>query len=206
MATDKLRRKLRGWQRVSRNRHLIAEKYRLSDGEFRLLELYRDLTDWDEKHTDTYKTFCVTDVVVSDFLKCDPTTVYRRRVSLLSKGLIVKKEDRCYEVVGCDKLDSYLETVDEFLGDADKQISIVAGQSNNVPVHKEIAGVQVNQSYLTKSPLVSFKGDSVSLIPCNKYLELEGSGRFGNFTADDMEFVEPSSREWELVRQGILAK
>jgi len=92
------------------------------------------------------------------------------------------------------------------LGDADKQISIVAGQSNNVPVHKEIAGVQVNQSYLTKSPLVSFKGDSVSLIPCNKYLELEGSGRFGNFTADDMEFVEPSSREWELVRQGILAK
>lgn len=203
---NRLRRKLRGWQKVSRERHLIAEKSNLSDGEFRLLELYRDLTDWDVKHIETYKSFSLLDVEVAELLKCDTSTVCRRRKALLSKGLISEKEDGSYEVVDNTQQDDFSDIAEVFLGSARTQTNNAHMQSDIAPLHKENAPVHTDRGYTTDSPLVSFKSDFVSLLPCDKYLELEKSGRFGAMTAEDMEFVEPSSREWGLVRGQILAR
>jgi len=121
------------------------------------------------------------------------------------RGLIFKSESGNYRVLNYAQRNIF-DPAQIFLSDVIRQDSIAVPQHVIASVQKKIAPVQQDRGYTTNSPLVSFKVDSVSLIPCDKYLELEKSGRFGNLTADDMEFVEPSSREWELVRQRILAK
>ena len=116
---DKLRRKLRGYLKVPRERHLRAMSAGLDDRGFRLLEIYRDLSDWDQKHTETYMTFSVADVDVAKLLIWDPSKVSRVRKALLSKGLIHKKEDGNFEVTDYTQQDSYSDVIKAFVGDAE---------------------------------------------------------------------------------------
>lgn len=201
---EKLRKRLRGWQKIPRERHLIAEKHNLTDGEFRLLELYRDLTDWDDRHIDTYKTFFATDADIAELLNCNPSTISRRRGSLLSKSLIKVTKDKRYEIVDDSESNTYSEAIKVFGENARKKEQDAEKHNPIALEHEECAPTQENRGQSTELPLVSFKGDFVSLVPCDRYLELEKSGRFGAMTADDMEFIEPSNPEWELVRNRIL--
>ena len=202
---DKLRRKLRGYLKVPRERHLRAMSAGLDDRGFRLLEIYRDLSDWDPKHTETYMTFSVADADVAKLLNWDPSKVSRVRKALFSKGLILKKEDGSYEVTDYTLQDTYSDAIKAFVDDAGMQDKDVKMQHYVASAQDKIAPVHEDRGYTVNSSLVSFKGDSVSLMPCDKYLELEKGGRFGTMTADDMEFIEPSSPEWQLRRDLILS-
>lgn len=201
---EKLRRKLRGWLKVSRERHLVAQKYHLSDGEFRLLELYRDLTDWDARHEDTFQTFYATDSDVAQLCNCSQSTVCRRRSQLVAKALIKKLECGRFRVIDCLEEDKYSEALEIFGKDptADKPDAQKKFQLSLK--HNDIAPVQAYRGYNEQTSLVSFKGDLVSEKPCSRYLDLERTGRFGTMTADDMEFIEPSNQKWELIRNRIL--
>ncbi len=89
----RIEKMLKGWRKSYRARHLTETNKNLSDSEFRLLELYRDIADWDEKHIETFNTFYATDSLLAPVLGCDASSISRRRNSLLSKGLIAKNSD-----------------------------------------------------------------------------------------------------------------
>lgn len=201
--TKKLQRKLRGKLYVQRDRHLQALKAGLDDREFRLLEIYRDLIDWDPSHIETHMTFDVLDVNVAPLLGWSPSKVSRVRRLLEQKNVIARNEEGLGIIA--DQTDATLVAKEIFLDMSPVQDKIAFPQEQVAPMHKGIAPVQSNRGYKPPSPLVSFKGDSVSLLPCDRYLKLERSGQFGAMTADDMEFLEPSSSEWQLVRDRILA-
>jgi len=203
--TDKLRRRLRGKLYVSRDRHLRAKEQRLSDREFRLLEIFRDLSDWDSRHTETYLTFEAQNVDIATLLGWSVSKVSRVRELLISKNLI-KVNNVGLFVVSDFSGNADLTAEQIFLGESSGRVSNANLQRENVVVQKQIASVQQNRSYNSKNTLVSFNGDFSSLRPCDRYLELEKSGRFGAMTADDMEFIQPSNEGWELVRKQILSR
>lgn len=91
-------RRLNGWQKINRQRHVIAKQLKLINAEYRLWDLLIALYDWDKTHLETYGTIEITDRQLADLLGWSAPTVCRTRNTLLKKGLIEKIQQGIYGV------------------------------------------------------------------------------------------------------------
>ena len=87
---NRLEKKLKGYQRASRERFLLLKNKILTHEEFIVYELAIAVTDWDRDH-DTYGTFDGTNQEIANLLgwKSD-STVSRHIQKLLKKGYLIK--------------------------------------------------------------------------------------------------------------------
>lgn len=166
-----IRRLNRTYQKVYRDRHLLAQGLSLTDPEYRLWDLFKALEDWDKNHSETYQKVLATDrelVKVLPSSYWSPSKVCRVRKSLITKGFIDQTGTSEYKVI---------------------EMSLV--QQRISQVKQKIAPVQQKQTYNGNSSLVSYK-DKYSLVRSNKeYEELwEENGRPESFTPEDMKWVD----------------
>lgn len=82
------------FQKVYRDRHLLAKSLNITDAEYRLWDLYIAGCDWDSKHIENYQTLQATDSEISKILggKWEDTKVCRTRNKLLKKGILSRIE------------------------------------------------------------------------------------------------------------------
>lgn len=144
-----LRRLNNTYQRVYRNRHLVAKQLILKDSEYRLWDLYLAIYDWDKKHKETYQTVETTDSILADILDWSSSKVCRVRNGLIEKGAIKEKARSFYEVV--------------LLPSSKNDVAKL--QDDNANLHNEIAKtqeniaeMQSNQDKTDQSTIVSYKG------------------------------------------------
>lgn len=75
------------YQKVFRNRHVIAKNESLTDQEYRLWDLYVALYDWDKKHSH-YGCVVDTDKHIAEMLNWSEAKVCRTRKKLIIKGVV----------------------------------------------------------------------------------------------------------------------
>ncbi len=82
------------FQKVYRDRHLLAKSLNITDAEYRLWDLYIAGCDWDPSHIENYQTLQATDSEISKILgdKWEDTKVCRTRNKLLKKGILNRIE------------------------------------------------------------------------------------------------------------------
>lgn len=136
------------YQRVYRNRHLIAKNLKLNDREYRLWDLYIAIYDWDKGHIETYQTVQATDLMLSEVLGWSPSKVCRVRNLLLEKGSIKSTARSTYSIVLLPQKEN---NIAELKDDTAKM------QDDIAPVQEKVAEVQQIQSYPTPNTTVSYK-------------------------------------------------
>jgi len=93
--SNKLIKKLNGYQKANRERFLLLTFGELTLGEFVLYEFCITITDWDSRHYETYGTFKETNQQIAQMLDWkDGSTVSRYKKSLIEKGILELEGDR----------------------------------------------------------------------------------------------------------------
>jgi len=85
---DTIYKKLNGYQRHNKNRHLIARELKISDQEYRLWDLLGSLCGWDSRHDHSYHKVQITLNKLANILGWDESKVSRVTSSLIRKDLI----------------------------------------------------------------------------------------------------------------------
>ncbi len=93
--TNRLVKKLNGFQKTNRHRFLWLAFEELTQEELILYEFCAAITDWDRKHFDTYGTFKASNQEIAQILrwKAD-STVSRYKKILIKKGYLEVEGDR----------------------------------------------------------------------------------------------------------------
>jgi hypothetical protein len=148
----KLLSRLKGYQRLGRERHTIAKDCGLDDSEYRLWDLLGSCTIWDSKKT-AYGTLEATQAALANILGLgwSISKVSRRFHSLHNKGMISIIEDGVYEV---HHLPDYQLMPKEVAG---VQVDQPIGQKINSLAGEVVAPVQRDLPRLTNTSLGSFK-------------------------------------------------
>lgn len=195
------------WQKVKRNRHLVAIHLELDDAQYRLWDLLVALYDWDRKHEETYGCVECTDREIAKILSWSPAKVCRARNELLKKKVIRKPGD-LYSILPFPELDD--ETLNKF-----KKVARVHGSVSPLKPHvsppiKELAPLQQNQGYLDKSSLVSYKDESSNGYPKKvlikqesrteeEYKRIKEEMGPSSLEIDDMKWIDDNLVEKKVV-------
>jgi hypothetical protein len=189
MKIERRLKRLNGYQKIGRNRHLLASFLKFTDSEYRLLDFYIAFYDWDKTHTETYGCAEITDKDAGVFLNWSTAKVCRTRNELLQKGLITLVDKGTYKI-------TFLQEP-QFFKDASTGKTIVASVKSQLSnMEKEFAPMQGKGGYEPENPLGSFKVNLVSLRSDKEYEDIwKGMSKPNNFTPDDMKFIDRSIYE-----------
>lgn len=134
------------YQQLYRNRHVIAQKLKLSDQEYRLWDFYLATYDWDKNHSQTYECVEASDRDVASFLRWSPSKVCRARKKLTNKGVIAFKSRSLYKVL--------------LIPNKKTDISLL--QLQNASVKQKNAEMKQRTGETSQSSIVSYKDKYIS--------------------------------------------
>lgn len=138
----------RGKQTLYRNRHLHARELKLSDAEYRLLDLYGAVSGWDTRYSGQYETVQATDKEIAEILGCDKTTVSKTRKKLMLKNLVRKDGPGDYKILRIFNKEVPIDG--KHVKVADFQLSVANSK-------QEVAKIQEDQGYDSTSTISSSK-------------------------------------------------
>lgn len=139
----------RARQRLYKNRHLHARELKLDDAEFRLLDLYGAVINWDKvNYPDQFETVKASDQQIGDILVWSNSKVCRVKNKLIKKGLVRKDGNADYKV---------LRIFDKETPVANMQENIAPVQEKVAPMQENIADLQEIQGKMDSFPLSSSK-------------------------------------------------
>lgn len=95
---NKLHKRLKGFQKHYRSRHLLAKELDLKDEEYRLWDFMVATCGWDNRHVDSYLIVEATLEHIASFLCWSTSKTSRVMNILIGKGIIVRKKDVGYEI------------------------------------------------------------------------------------------------------------
>lgn len=121
----KILRKLNGWQKLSKKRHILARESRLTDKEYRVWDLMLSLQGFDERNIDSYMVVEATDREIGMLINCSPSQVCRARQELMNKGWIKQIGRSRYSIT----------------------IDVIVRKGNIAPVQVEVASAQETSAY-----------------------------------------------------------
>lgn len=151
--TNRLIKKLRGFQKADKGRFLLIAFGELTHEELMLYEFCIAITDWDRDHVDTYGTFQASNREIAAMLKWKAdSTVSRYRRSLTNKGYLESVGDRC-RVKDFDKWE--LRKTDS----AKMQTNRAETQGSGAIMQNDPANMQGFQGQNPDYSLVSYKGN-----------------------------------------------
>jgi hypothetical protein len=136
------------YQKLYRNRHLIAKDLMIGDAEYRLWDLYIALYDWDKTHAETFETVNATDSALAEILNWSKSKVCRTRKKLLKKGVIRFIERSLYKIISLPRE----ETISVSLQSKSAEL-----QDEVAQINQKGAVLQPNQGYSTQNTIVSYK-------------------------------------------------
>lgn len=166
------------YQRLYRNRHLIAKKCGMDDSEYRLWDLYLAIYDWDKTHAATFETFTATDANIAEILGWSTSKVCRARHELLGKKVIEIVERSVYRV--------------KLLPVKENEIANLQGKNAELQgkiahMQQDFSPVQQNQGSELVNSIVSSKGKYKDYYLQDDYLR-----RLKNLIGD--QWLNPDSR------------
>lgn len=152
------------WQRIYKNRHILAKDLELSDAEYRLWDLYSAASGWDKRHKDRYRVTEATDEEVGFVLNWSASKACRTRNNLIKKGLIRTVKDGLYEALLIPSPD---------FKDANVQEKASTTQDKPAPVEAKVASVQTIPGENDTESLVSYKGIYSSISSLSVYRDVK---------------------------------
>lgn len=172
---NKLHKRLKGFQKHYRNRHLLAKELNLKDEEYRLWDFMVATCGWDSRHIDTYLIVEATLGHIAGFLHWSTSKTSRVMNNLINKGIIVRKKDAGYEIKlraerGSEEKDK------EGLMEMGIDVSPLAKYF--LSAKKEVLPAQRDQGY---SPVPSLVSSNASLVS----KEIENS-----LSAEDRKWIQ----------------
>jgi len=174
------------YQRIHRNRHALALKYKLNAQEYRLWDLLFAVEDWDKKHIDTYHTIKATGEELATFLGgCNPSTVSRTINGLIDKGFVEQVGRSTYKLL-----------VRPDTKDAGLQESPARLQTKIARTPGKIAPTQENQPRDYNIPLVSYKDNSRLVDEEEQYGNIKHTSKL---STDDIDFINK-----DIERRGLV--
>ena len=183
---NKILKKLKGYQKHNRNRHILAKELQLSDQEFRLWDLAVALSGWDDKHVESYRMFEGTLDSLAIILGWSKAKVSRTIDGLINKKIVARNQQKTYKVnILCEKESE--EEDDKF---ALLKENIASVKKTVAPLKQIVASMKQKEAYSLINPLVSFKGDLVSLRTDEDYQKILSEGRYITLTVDDMKWID----------------
>lgn len=181
-----LKKKLKGYQKHNRNRHLLAKELLLSDQEFRLWDLAVTLCGWDQANPDSYLLFEGTMDSLAAIFNWSKAKVSRTMDGLIKKGIITRNQQKIYKVnIRCEKGS---ETEDGEFAQKKDNISLVKNTVSSLK--QNVAPVRQKEAQSHTNPLISFKGDLVSFRSDEEYQKLLEEGQYTALTIDDMRWID----------------
>lgn len=154
------------WQRIYRNRQLVAKQLGLSDQEYRLWDLYIAVNGWDKRYEESYQAVHATDKQIADILGWSSSKVCRTRSGLVKKGVIRERERSVQEMLLLPgKLDDIAQLQNK---DANLHEQIAE-------VKNEIADSQPIQGKNNNDSLVSYNGMYFPIKTKERYEEVKST-------------------------------
>ena len=199
-----LRRLNHTWQKLSRDRHLVALYFQLDDAEYRLCDFYHAACIWDKKYEETYGTVDFPDRDVAEILSWSPSKVCRTRNKLISKGVINLRKSGIYSVIPSSKLPDNLNTLVEKTAWVQNLVSSM--QQNVAPPKQSVAPVQQTQGYSNDFSIVSYKDKHSLTYPKRvlikqevrteeEYQQIYQEGGYERFIPEDMRWADENVKE-----------
>jgi len=191
-----LRRLNHTWQKLSRDRHLVALYFQLNDAECRLYDFYFAACIWDKTYKETYGTVEFPDREVAILLSWSPSKVCRTRNSLITKGVISLRNGNIYSVIPSPELPDNLNTLGAKTAWVQNLVSSM--QQNVSPLKQDVAPVQQTQGYSDDSSIVSYK-DKHSLTYPKRVLikqETRTEEKYQRMYQDDLDGLTPEDMRW----------
>lgn len=183
---NKVLKKLKGYQKHNRSRHIFAKEFQLSDPEFRLWDLAVALSGWDEKNIDSYKMFEGTMDSLATILDWSKAKVSRMMNDLIHKRIVTRNQQKVYKVnILCEKGS---EKEDDKFAQQKENISLV--KKRVAPLKQTVAPMKQKEAYSPINSLISFKGDLVSLHTEEDYQRILDESRYATLTIDDMKWID----------------
>lgn len=180
-------KKFNGYQRLNKNRHLIAKEIKLSDAQFRLWDLFSALCGWDSRYEHLYRKVQITQKEIALILDWDESKVSRVSNSLIRSGLIEKTDRSEYIVRVLAEKGSENENNEQI---AKIQEKLAKSQKPLAEIQNSTANSQEKRSYINNSSLVSFKSNS-PLRTDGEYLSIwREYGYPKDFDVSDMKFID----------------
>ena len=149
------------WQRIYRNRQLVAKKLGLSDQEYRLWDLYIAVNGWDKRYEESYQAVHATDKQIAGILGWSQSKVCRTRSGLVKKGVIRERA----------------RSIQEMLLLPGKLDDIAQLQNKDASMHEEISDLEDKNANLQP---IQGKNDNDSLVSYNGlYFAIKTRERYG---------------------------
>lgn len=205
--------KLNGYRATHRNRWFLLQNRILTSQEFLLFEYYLDSMDFDYKH-ENYGLFTAYPEVVAEYFNKGIETINDWSKGLLNKSFIeiVDKKREVYRLKSPERYGTSFGGKASDFAKKEKTAKTLDNILQNICFNPEKAKIipkKVNglASNLLPKALGSFKGElSSSPITSNKtvlivneirsdaeYQRIYDEGNWGNFTPDDMKWVDEHS-------------
>lgn len=185
------------YQKVYRNRHVLAKNLVLDDAEYRLWDLLIALYDWDKKHEEDYGTVKATDRGLAELLNWSYSKVCRARNGLLMKGIIFRRDRSVYKIFPLPQLNENISLTQQNVAEMQNEISTE---------QQDIASLQQKQGYSGNSSIVSYK-DKFSIGSHRRvlikqeprseseYQKIKVEGNYTALTVDDMRWIDENIKE-----------
>ena len=189
MKSNKLLKKIRGYQRAPRERFSLLTNHILTTEEFVVYELGIAITDWDTDHDqEIYGKFKATNNDIAELCgwKSD-STVSRIKSKLIKKGFFIEEGEYL-------RVKDFEEWQLRKNSSAKMQNDIAKTQPLPANVQHEPAKKQEFRAQSPRYPLVSSNGNS-RFHSNEEYESFVNSGQFGSMTIDDMKWIDENVRE-----------
>ena len=181
---NSINKKLRGYQKASRDRFLLLSNKTLTVEEFTLYELCIAVTDWDRSH-ETFGTIHVTNKQLAYVMGWNSeTTAGRHKNQLINKGFLINMGNGYFQVKDIEKWE--LRSKEH----AKTDVNNADLHNHNAEIGSEDAEIDDNQGKKNDYSLISSKGSIKFLRSDSEYEEIKNSGQFGSMTIDDMKWID----------------
>lgn len=161
-----------GYQKLKRNRHIVAKNLKLTDEEYRLWDFFIAAYGWDERYSESYGKVLATQREIAQILAWSASKVNRVLTKLKKKGLIESTGQSKYEVLKGVKTQEEVASVKQAVA----------------PAVYPVAVMEQEKPQKTLTPLVSSKVTSSLLRSDEEYDLLHQE--FPGFEVDDLKWID----------------
>lgn len=152
------------YQKLYRNRHILAKDLNLNDQEYRLWDLYGALAGWDKRYEDIFQIVHATDEEIANITGWSTSKTCRTRNGLIRKKLVSEKSRGVYKILLIPCKDNKNASVSDETANLKDEVA---------PKTEESADLQLVSGKSDKSSLYSFNGVYGSIRTKEEYMDVK---------------------------------
>ena len=188
-----LRRLNNTYQKVHRNRHLVAKNLNLSNIEYRLWDLCLAIYDWDQKH-EGFSTFKFTDRELANIFS-SASTINRVKASLINKGILSLIDRSTYKINLLPGSIFYESCLNKNVSPTEQDVPLIG---------QDVPSVKQKLGYSDEIPIFSYKDNIIKqgIRSDGEYKEILNSGDYERLIIDDFKWIDEYPFKVSVVKDG----